>query len=99
MHHVAQVVCASPPLDGALAGGYNFSVSLNRQQYREPPLTFVYYASPLLAAASPASGPAAGGALLTISGSHLGGSGSYYGGDDYYCRFGDERPLASRCYL
>jgi hypothetical protein len=73
------VLCTSPPVDAvssALGDAYNFTISPNRQQYRTP-LPFTYYDAPLLATASPASGPTDGGALVSISGSFLAGGDNY----------------------
>ena len=78
------VLCTTPEL--ASAGEYNFSASLNRQQYRQA-LPFLFYEPPQLAAVSPAAGPIAGGAAVAITGTHLAD------GDNYTCRLGDDEPL------
>ena len=79
------LTCDSPAVESAASGTYNFSVALNRQDYLAP-LPFMVYGSPEHSSASPASGPIAGGALVTIRGAHLGP------GDNYTCRFGDYPP-------
>ena len=79
------LTCDSPAVESAASGTYNFSVALNRQDYLAP-LPFMVYGSPEHSLASPASGPIAGGALVTIRGAHLGP------GDNYTCRFGDYPP-------
>ena len=79
------VKCTSPAvaaINSALGDAYNFSVSLNRQQYRVP-LPYTYVGAPTLSAASPSSGPVDGDTTVRIGGQYLAG------GDNYTCRFGD----------
>ena len=72
------LVCVTPAQPAAST---SLEISWNGQQFTNSSTRFLFAVAPTLTSLSPTSGPAAGAALLTISGASLGG------GAHYRCRF------------
>ena len=65
-----------------LPATHELSVTINGQQYTSP-VSFHAYATPLVDAITPTTGPVDGKTALTILG------GNFTGGSDYRCAFDD----------
>ena len=81
-HPAGHIVCEIPRREELMAGAVSFEVSPNAQQYAEA-AQFTYHDETVLLRLSPASGPAAGGTRVRVSGLGM------RMGVEYRCLFGE----------